>query len=61
EADEVVAGVRLSYQKGDSNLLDLLCAQRDYNEVQKGYAEAVKELFAALIELQRSCGVGYDV
>ena len=50
-------GRRLSYQKGDSSLLELLDAQRSADEVTQSYYDALSDHLRATIELHRAAGI----
>lgn len=56
-AQEVLKGKIYSYERGETSLLEVLNAQRTYNEVRSQYYEAVFNYDSALIELERSAGV----
>ncbi len=45
------------YEKGETSILELLHAQRAYNDVQVHYNETLYNCAAALIELQRAVGI----
>lgn len=45
------------YKRGESSILEVLIAQRTYNEVQEQYLEVMKGYGSALIELQKVCGM----
>lgn len=60
ESQKVLAGVTLRYKRGESDILEVLIAQRTYNEVREQYLETLKEYGSALVELQRCCGI-WDV
>jgi cobalt-zinc-cadmium efflux system outer membrane protein len=44
------------YTRGETSILDVLNAQRTYNEVQTTFTETLYNCAVALIELQRACG-----
>lgn len=48
---EVVAAKLLSYQQGETSLLEVLDAQRTANELQSEYVEALADSLTALVEL----------
>lgn len=54
---KVLDGRAYSYQRGESSLLELLDAQRTYNETQIGYLEALYNRAATLVELERKAGI----
>lgn len=56
-AKKVLDGRAYSYRRGESSLLELLDAQRTYNETQMGYLEAMYNRASMRVELERSAGV----
>lgn len=57
EAQKVLEGKTYSYKRGETSLLELLNAQRTYNDVQQSYYQALFNYAAALIALERSAGI----
>jgi len=57
DADALLEAKRLSYQRGQSSLLELLDAQRTDNEVRSSHNSALADKAKALIELQRAAGI----
>ncbi len=57
EAHKVLEGKIYSYNRGKSLLLEVLIAQRTYNEIQLNYYETLFNRAAALVELERSVGI----
>lgn len=57
EAKEVFEGMKYSYQRGASSLLEVLEAQRTYNETQQSYAETLFGYAQALVELEKAVGI----
>ncbi|MBC9934105.1 TolC family protein [Chitinophaga qingshengii] len=57
EAKRVLEGRRYSYQRGETSLLEVLNAQRTYNEVQQTYYETIYRHASALVELERAAAV----
>jgi Outer membrane protein len=45
-----------SYERGETGILEVLNAQRTYNDIQQSYTETLYECAVALIELERACG-----
>jgi cobalt-zinc-cadmium resistance protein CzcA len=45
-----------SYERGETGILEVLNAQRTYNDVQINYSETLYNCAAALVELERACG-----
>ena len=48
---------RNKYKRGETSILDVLVAQRTYNEVQQEYLETMKGYAASLVALERACGI----
>ncbi|NML40748.1 TolC family protein [Chitinophaga sp. G-6-1-13] len=57
EAKKVLEGRRYSYQRGETSLLEVLNAQRTYNDVQQQYYETIYRHASALVELERAAAV----
>jgi cobalt-zinc-cadmium efflux system outer membrane protein len=57
EARAVLDGKIYSYQRGETSLLEVLNAQRTYNEVQQSYYQTLYNYAAALVELERAAGI----
>jgi cobalt-zinc-cadmium efflux system outer membrane protein len=57
EAKKVLDGKVYSYQRGKSSLLEVLSAQRTYNDIQLNYFDALYNYAAALVELERAAGI----
>lgn len=57
DSQKVLDGMVYKYKRGETNILDVLVAQRTYNEVQQEYLETMKGYVASLIELERACGI----
>jgi len=57
DAENVRKGKIYSYQRGETSLLEVLNAQRTFNEIQTNYYETLFNQAAALIELERSAGI----
>ena len=56
KAKAVLNGKTYSYKRGDTALLEVLDAQRTYNEVQEEYYETIYNYLAALVEVERTTG-----
>ena len=56
-AKTVLAGKVYSYTRGESSLLEVLNAQRTYNDLQTSYYETLFNSYAALIDLERAAGI----
>jgi cobalt-zinc-cadmium efflux system outer membrane protein len=59
-AQRILDGKTYSYQRGETSLLEVLNAQRTFNEIQENYHETQYKYGASLIELQRVIGI-WDV
>lgn len=57
QAKEVMEGKIYSYQRGEVSLLEVLDAQRTYDEVRAQYIETRYNYIVALVELERSAGI----
>lgn len=57
ESKKVLTAKIYSYKRGQTSLLEVLDAQRTFNEVQQGYCETQSNYAAALIELERASGI----
>lgn len=60
KAREVMEGKIYSYNRGEVSLLEVLDAQRTYDEVQAQYIETLFDYHVALVELERAAGI-WDV
>ncbi|RAJ83631.1 cobalt-zinc-cadmium efflux system outer membrane protein [Chitinophaga dinghuensis] len=56
-AQQILDGKIYSYKRGDTPLLDVLNAQRTYNDLQQSYYQAMFAYASALVELERSAGI----
>lgn len=56
-AKRVFVGITYSYQRGASSLLEVLDAQRTYNEVQLAYAQTLFEYATSLVILEHAVGI----
>ncbi len=57
ESRAVLDGKIYSYQRGETSLLEVLNAQRTYNETQLAYYQTLFNNAAALVELERAAGI----
>lgn len=57
QSKEVLKGKIYSYNRGDVSLLEVLNAQRTYDDVQTSYYESLFNYASALVELERSAGI----
>lgn len=57
EAKAILDGKTYSYIRGETSLLEVLDAQRTFNEVQQSYYETLFNYAAALVELEKAAGI----
>lgn len=57
EAKAILDGKIYSYKRGETSLLEVLNAQRTYNDVQQNYYQTLYNHAAALVELERAAGI----
>jgi cobalt-zinc-cadmium efflux system outer membrane protein len=57
-AQQNLETVRKSYDLGRTTLLDVIADQRRYIEIEMGYTEALKRVYAAAVEIERAIGAG---
>jgi outer membrane efflux protein len=57
KAREVIDGKVYSYNRGEVSLLEVLDAQRTYDEVQAQYIETLFNHSTSLVELEKSAGI----
>jgi len=57
DSQKVLEGTVYAYQRGETNILEVLIAQRSYNEIREEYLETIKEYVSTLINLEKSCGI----
>lgn len=57
EARAILEAKTYSYQRGNTSLLEVLDAQRTYNDIQENYAETWFNYASSLIELERAAGI----
>lgn len=57
DAKQVFEGIKYSYHRGASSLLEVLDAQRTYNETQLAYAETLFNCASALVDLEKAVGI----
>lgn len=57
QSEDILQKIIYSYEYGETSILEVLNAQRTYNDVQEGYYEALFDCSVALVELERACGV----
>jgi cobalt-zinc-cadmium efflux system outer membrane protein len=56
EAETIYRKKVYSYERNEASILELLNAQRSYNDVRVNYNETLYSCAEALIELERACG-----
>jgi cobalt-zinc-cadmium efflux system outer membrane protein len=56
-AEKILQGRIYSYQRGESGLIEVLNAQRTYNDLRKEYYETLNDYSSALVELERSAAI----
>lgn len=57
EAKAILDGKTYSYRRGETSLLEVLDAQRTFNEIQQKYYETLFHYAASLIELEKAAGI----
>lgn len=57
DSKRILDGMVYKYKRGETSILDVLIAQRTYNEVQEQYLGAMKDYVSALVNLEKACGM----
>ena len=57
DAKTVIDGKIYSYERGESSLLEVLNAQRTYDEIQASYIETLYDCVVSLVLLERNVGI----
>lgn len=57
DAEKIVKGRIISYQKGETGLVEVLNAQRSYAELRMNHIEALFDYTVALINLEKASGI----
>lgn len=57
DSQKLLDGIVYKYKRGETSILDVLIAQRTYNEIQEQYLEIIKGYASSLVELQKTCGM----
>ncbi|ADV43291.1 TolC family protein [Bacteroides helcogenes] len=57
ESLKVLDSVIYKYRHGETSILDVLMAQRAYNEIRQNYLKTINGYVVALVALEKSCGV----
>ncbi|MDR0660258.1 MAG: TolC family protein [Prevotellaceae bacterium] len=60
DAKFILQKIIYSYERGETGILEVLNAQRTYNETRTAYSETLYNYSVALVELERTCGI-WDV
>ena len=60
DAKKVYDGIMFKYRIGETNLLEVLVAQRNYNEIRESYVETLFDYASCIVELNRMSGI-WDV
>lgn len=61
DARQVWEGRLYAYRRGESSLLEVIEAQRTYNDVRRAYAESLHECQCALVDLKRVAALDIDL
>jgi len=56
-AQNVRKGKIYSYDRGETSLLEVLNAQRTFNDIQQNYYETLFNRAVALVELEKAAGI----
>lgn len=56
DSNQVLEGIRLSYQQGAASLLEVLSAQQSADDAHQAYLQAVADLTTSVVRLQLSLG-----
>jgi cobalt-zinc-cadmium efflux system outer membrane protein len=57
DAEMILQKKLYSYHRGETSILEVLNAQRTYNDIQVNYNETLFHCVVALVELERACGL----
>lgn len=57
ESRKILDGMVYKYKRGETSIMEVLIAQRTYNEVQEQYLETIKGYASSLVNLQKTCGI----
>lgn len=57
ESHKILNGMLYKYKRGETSIMEVLIAQRTYNEVQEQYLETMKEYASSIVNLQKTCGI----
>lgn len=57
ESRKILEGTAYTYKRGETGILEVLIAQRSYNEVQEQYLDTMKNYASSLVKLEKTCGI----
>jgi cobalt-zinc-cadmium efflux system outer membrane protein len=57
ESRKILDGMVYKYKRGETSIMEVLIAQRTYNDVQEQYLETMKGYASSLVDLQKTCGI----
>ena len=57
DAKSILEGITYGYKRGESSILEVLNAQRTYNETRQNYFQLLADNAKALIDLERKTGI----
>ncbi len=57
ESRKVLDGMLYKYKRGETSIMEVLIAERTYNEVHEQYLETMKGYVSCLVNLQKTCGI----
>ncbi len=57
ESRKILDGMVYKYNRGETSIMEVLIAQRTYNEVQEQYLDTMKGYGSSLVNLQKTCGI----
>ena len=57
ESKKILESIVYKYKRGETDIMEVLIAQRTYNDVQEQYTETMKGYVSSLVELQKVCGI----
>ena len=57
DAKKVYDGILFKYRSGETNLLEVLVAQRTYNEIRESYVETLFDYASSIIEINKMSGI----
>lgn len=57
DSKKILEGMVYKYKRGETNIMEVLIAQRTYNEVQEQFLETMKGYVSTLVSLQKTCGI----